>query len=282
MGAHGVGRGAMVAMAAMAAVLMAAVMTIGDRVSAAPEADPAPTEVPTQYLKRLSGEEIRSALTGKRIESDPGVSSPQIFWFSEHFVVDGRFASNREGRGPPRMSGTWRLDGDRICVKAGALKVECRSLWKDTRTSAVWIRALLTGSAGPVRIIAAAVDESDPAPAELPTKYVRRLSGEEIRSLLPGKTIEPDPAVPSFQFSEHFFPDGSWSGNFQETNLLMLSGAWTMDGDRVCVRAGGKSECRSLWKDKRTNALWMKALRSGSWGPFRVIARGKDPSRGGN
>ena len=98
--------------------------------------------------RRLSGGEVRRALTGKLIAySPPGWADAGVH---EEFHPDGSWRGLGYSRGPVPFSGGWSIRGDQLCVRPAPRSMvaawfegsRCRYLWRDRATGPLRIEHL--------------------------------------------------------------------------------------------------------------------------------------------
>lgn len=84
---------------------------------------------------RLTSDEIRARLAGRQLGSDPAFPVPEIP-AGDTFYEDGNWVRSEAQRGLEVIEGSWRTDGDQLCVdgarRFGAFPVRhCREVWGD-------------------------------------------------------------------------------------------------------------------------------------------------------
>lgn len=113
----------------------------------------------------------------------------------------------------------------------------------------------------------------DPTPAaetgvrDASGRTLDELSGPEIRQMISGKSITPDPDVQqtTLQFAERFGPDGTWTSSRQQRAALIRHGRWWTEQDKLCVAATGEAEHRrSVWLDRRSGRIVLGNIGAGA------------------
>ncbi|WP_297534736.1 hypothetical protein [Nitrobacter sp.] len=89
------------------------------------------------------------------------------------------------------------------------------------------------------------------------------LTETELRSIISGKTISPDPDrnEANFIFREQFSSDGSWASFRQMRVSFIERGKWFMEDGALCVEKDtGVKVCRDVERDQSSGHLYLSDI----------------------